>query len=190
MRCVMLAIGLLLCLLPNDGAQGESSTPASLTLQEALDTALARHPTLRIGQAAVEAAQQRVWQQEAGYPPRGAYTYTYTRQQRPLTAAVGGVQSSGGQQRATSQLFNFNSTNFGMSQLLFDFGRTLDSIRSAVASVEASTADLETTRQTVILNSKQAYYGVLSSQRLLQVAEETVQQNQKHLEEAQARFQK
>jgi outer membrane protein len=75
-----------------------------------------------------------------------------------------------------------------MSQLLFDFGRTLDSIRSAIASVEASTADLETTRQTVIFNTKQAYYSVLASQRLLQVADETVRQNQKHLEEAQARF--
>jgi len=54
--------------------------------------------------------------------------------------------------------------------------------------VDASTADLETTRQTVILNTKQSYYGLLSAQRLLQVAEETVQQNQKHLEQAQARF--
>jgi outer membrane protein TolC len=86
-------------------------------------------------------------------------------------------------------LFNFNSTNFSMSQLLFDFGRTLDSIRAAIASVEASNADLDTTRQTVILNTKQAYYSVLANQRLLQVADETVQQNQKHLEEAQARFQ-
>src|SRR2546425_1176588 len=63
----------------------------------------------------------------------------------------------------------------------------LDLIRSALASVEASTADLETTRQTVIFNTKQAYYGLLSSQRLLQVAQETVRQNQQHLEEAEAR---
>jgi outer membrane protein TolC len=64
----------------------------------------------------------------------------------------------------------------------------LDLIQSAIASVEASTADLETTKQTVIFNTKQAYYGVLSAQRLLGVAEETVRQNQRHLEEAQARF--
>src|SRR2546426_1025468 len=68
-------------------------------------------------------------------------------------------------------------------------GQHLDSIRAAIASAEASTADLETTRQTVILNTKQAYYSVLANQRLLQVADETVRQNQKHLEEAQARFQ-
>src|SRR5262249_51962235 len=187
MRRVLLIVCLLLAPLLRSEAQEAPSQDETLTLQEAVATALAQHPTLRVGQATVEAAQQRVRQQVAGYLPRGAYTYNYTRKQQAITAAVGGVQA-GQQPRATSQLFNFNSTNFSMSQLLFDFGRTLDSIRSAIASVEASTADLETTRQTVIFNTKQAYYSVLASQRLLQVANETIQQNQKHLEEAQARF--
>jgi outer membrane protein TolC len=187
MQRVVFIIYLLLALPLRSEAQGAPSQDTTLTLQEAVDTALAQHPTLRVGQATVEAAQQRVHQQIAGYLPRGGYFYNYTRKQQAVTAAVGGVQA-GQQARATSQLFNFNSTNFSMSQLLFDFGRTLDSIRAAIASVEASTADLETTRQTVIFNTKQAYYSVLASQRLLQVADETVQQNQKHLEEAQARF--
>jgi hypothetical protein len=43
----------------------------------------------------------------------------------------------------TSQTFNFNSTNFTVSQLLFDFGRSLDSIRSAVAVADASRADTD-----------------------------------------------
>lgn len=178
--------------VPSHFARAQERPPApeaTLTLQDAVDAALRNHPTIRIGQTTVEAAQQQVQQQIAGYLPRGGYAYTYSRQERPLTAAVGGVQVGGNQQfRSTSQIFNFNSTNFTLNQLLFDFGRTLDSIQSAVASVEASTADLETTRQTVIFNTKQAYYSLLSSQRLLQVADETVQQNQKHLEEARARF--
>ena len=187
MRRVVFIVCLLFALQLRREAQGAPSQDTALTLQEAVATALAQHPTLRVGQATVEAAQQRVQQQIAGYLPRGGYTYSYTRKQQAITAAVGGVQA-GQQPRAAAQLFNFNSTNFSMSQMLFDFGRTLDSIRAAIASVEASTADLETTRQTVIFNTKQAYYSVLASQRLLQVADETVQQNQKHLEEAQARF--
>ncbi len=188
MQRAVLVVSLLLSLLLNGKAQGELSPETLLTLQEALDTALAQHPTLRMGQAAVEAAQQRVWQQVADYLPRGTYTYEYSRHKLPLTAAVDGVQIGSEQQRTTSQLFNFHSTNFSISQVLFDFGRTLNLVRSALASVEASTADLKVTRQMLIFNTKQAYYGVLSVQRLLQVAEETVQQNQKHLEEAQARF--
>ena len=187
MRRIVFIIGVLLALLFRQAAQGEPTSETPLTLQEAVDTALTQQPTLRVGQATVEAAQQRVHQQIAGYLPRGGYLYNYTRKQQAVSAAVGGVQA-GQQQRVTAQLFNFNSTNFSMSQLLFDFGRTLDSIRAAIASVTASSADLDTTRQTVILNTKQAYYSVLASQRLLQVADETVRQNQKHLEEAQARF--
>ena len=72
-----------------------------------------------------------------------------------------------------------------MSQLLFDFGRTLHAIRSAVADVDASRSDLETLKQTVIFNTKQAYCSLLSTQRLLKVAEATVRQNTQLLEEAQ-----
>lgn len=188
MRGVMLVVWLLLCFFFLAEAQSTAATEKTLTLQEAIDIALAQHPTIRVGQATIEAAQQRVYQQEASYLPRGGYTYVYTRQERPVTAASGGVQLGGGPLRSTAQTYNFNSTNFSISQLLFDFGSTLAAIRAAAASMEASVADLETTRQTVVFNTKQAYYALLSAQRLLQVAEETVQQNQKHLEEAQARF--
>jgi outer membrane protein TolC len=158
-------------------------------LHEAVTTALIHHPTIRIGEATITAAQQRVRQQEAGYLPRGAYTYSFTRRQQPVSTAVGGVQFEGGQrQRNFSQIYPFHSTNVSLSQVLFDFGRTLDAIQSASASVEASAADLETIRQTVIFNTKQAYFGLLSSQHLQRVAEETVLQNQKHVEDAQARF--
>ena len=139
---------LLFCMCSSVMAQEESSADATLSVQEALDIALTHHPTLRIGQTTVEAAQQRVYQQTAGYLPRGAYTYEYSRQERPLTAAVGGVRvGEGPQQRTFSQTFNSHSTNVSISQVLFDFGRTLDLIRSALASKEASAADLETTRQ-------------------------------------------
>lgn len=188
MQLLVFSIFFLSALVVPVGAQEEATQPPPLTLQEAVDTALRNHPTIRMDRATMEAAQQRVRQQIAGYLPKGAYTYTYSRQERPLSSAVGGVQVGGQQQRAGSQVFNFNSTNFSMTQLLFDFGRNLNSIQAAVASVDASTADLETTQQAVIFNTKQAYYGLLSSQQLLGVAEETVGQNQKHLEEAQARF--
>jgi outer membrane protein len=189
MRCTAVVLVGVLVLLAQARAEEETAQAPPLTLQAAVDTALHNHPTIRMGQATVEAAQQRVRQQIAGYLPTGGYTYTYTRQARPLTSAVGGVDIGGTQQRRTvTQFFNFNSTNFQINQLFFDFGKNLKEIQAAVAATEASTADLETTKQDVIFNTKQAYYSVLSSQQLLGVAEETVQQNQKHLEEAQARF--
>jgi outer membrane protein len=40
----------------------------------------------------------------------------------------------------------------------------------------------------VVFNLKQAYFNVLAARRLLGVADETIRQNQKHLEQAQGRF--
>jgi outer membrane protein len=188
-RDVIFVFALLFLVCRDYGTPSVVIANTPLTLPEAVTTALTHHPTIRVGEATITAAQQRVRQQAAGYLPRGAYTYSFTRQQRPITAAVGGVQIGGAQQtRSFSQLFNFHSTNVSLSQVLFDFGRTLDAIQSASAAVEATAADLETTRQGIIFNTKQAYFGLLSSQHLQRVAEETVQQNQKHLEAAQARF--
>ena len=187
LRNPAVVFALLLLLFCYCGTPTTAGADTPLTLQEAVATALTHHPTIRIGEATIAAAQQRVRQQEAGYLPRGGYAYAFTRQQRPVSAAVGGVQIDGGQQqRSFSQLFQFHSTNVSMSQVLFDFGRTLDAIQSASANMEADAADLETTRQTVILNAKQAYYGLLSAQHLQRVAEETVRQSHKHLEDAQA----
>ena len=55
--------------------------------------------------------------------------------------------------------------------------------------MKASEQDLTTTNQKVVLNLKQAYYGVLQTLRLIQVAEDTVKQNQKSLEQAKGFYQ-
>jgi len=190
MNSPFLFLFLLSMVLGTSELWADTATGPPLTLQDAVATALAQHPTLRVSEADVAAARYRVRQQEAGYLPRGGYTYSFTHQQRPVTAAVGGVRLDGEQQRTQSvaQVYDFHSTSLGFSQVLFDFGRTLDAIRAASANVESSMADVETTKQTVIFTTKQAYYGLLSSQHLLGVAEETVRQNQQHLEVAQARL--
>jgi len=63
-----------------DTALAETTQPPPLSVAEAVDIALAQHPTIAVGQATIEAARQRVWQQEAGYLPQGRYAYTYSRQ--------------------------------------------------------------------------------------------------------------
>jgi outer membrane protein TolC len=90
----MLRIVLLVCLLLCRGreveAQNDPQPDSALTLQEAVDTALAQHPTLRVGQASVDAAQQRVRQQVANYLPRaGTSTPTRARSAQPAPPSAG-----------------------------------------------------------------------------------------------------
>ncbi len=188
MRAILRAVlGIMMCLLP---VWGEAADPSdsSLTVAECVGIALEKHPSLKGAQAQVDAAYQRVWQQVAGYLPRGGYGYNFNRQERPLTAILGGGQIGEGQRRETSQRFNFNSTSFSMEQMLFDFGKNLDSIQAALASKRADEADYKTTARSVIFSVKESYYNVLSAQRLLQVAEETLERDQGLLREAEARY--
>ena len=80
------------------------------------------------------------------------------------------------------------STGVALSQVLFDFGQNLSLIHAAQRSAESAAADGATQHDTVVLDVEQAYFGLLASYRLRDVADETVADNQKHLELAQGRF--
>ena len=108
MRSVTWIVGVLvLCCCAATISIAETAKP--LTVQEAVATALTHHPTVRMGTTAVEAAQARVRQEIAGYLPRGAYTYSLSRQQQPVSSAAGGVQFEGGGQRRTVLQFQHES---------------------------------------------------------------------------------
>jgi outer membrane protein TolC len=67
MRKAAFALSCLLSIEAVSSLVGSAET--SLTLQEAVATALERHPTLRIGEAELLAAQQRVNQRKTGDLP-------------------------------------------------------------------------------------------------------------------------
>ncbi len=71
--------------------------------------------------------------------------------------------------------------------MLFDFGQNLELIHAAQASAEALAADSNTQHDAVVFNVQQAYFMLLAAYRLRDVAEETVAQNQKHLDLAEGR---
>ena len=77
----------------------------------------------------------------------------------------------GGARAAT---FDFYSTGVALSQVLFDFGQNLSLIHAAQRSAESTAADAATQHDTVVLNVEEAYFGLLASYRLRDVADETV----------------
>jgi outer membrane protein len=155
------------------------------TLDECIAIALQQHPSLKAAGAAVDAGHQRVWEAAANYLPQLSATYGAARRNASVSARIGGTASGLGTQ---SQTFNFYNTGVSFTQVLFDFGQTLASIRAAQAAQQSLEADVSTERDTVVLNVKQSYFNLLAAERLLGVADETVHQSQKHLEQAQGRY--
>lgn len=174
------------------GAEAPGETPLpEKTLAECIAIALEHQPTLKAATASIEAAHQRVWQAASPYLPQVAAVYLLRRQQTSIGAQTGTGLPSQTPNTAVSQVHvnNFFSTGVSFSQLLFDFGQTLASIRSAQALQRSVEDDRTTTRDTVILNVQQSYFNVLATRRLLGVADETVRQTTKQLEQAQGRNQ-
>jgi outer membrane protein TolC len=155
------------------------------TLSECIAIALEHHPTLKAAAASIDAAHQRVWESASPYFPQVNAFYSELRQQTSVAAQT--QTGTGAVIGSNLQVSNFFSTGATFSQVLFDFGQTLASIRSAQASQRSIEDNRTTTRDTVILGVQQAYYNVLATRRLLGVADETVRQTTKQLEQAQGR---
>src|SRR5213593_3444031 len=154
---------------------------ARKTLEECIEIALRQQPTLKAAAATVAAARERVWETAAAYLPQVSASYQASRRHASTSSLTG--SSTGGRART----FDFYSTGVALSQVLFDFGQNLELIHAAQASAEALAADADTQHDTVVFNVQQAYFMLLAAYRLRDVAEETVVQNQKHLDLAEGR---
>lgn len=164
------------------GAMAAADDLPTKTLTECIEIAVQQHPSLKAAGASVEAGHQRVWEAASNYLPQVSANYNANRRRTSNAARTGGFGPG------IAQTFNFYSTGIGFTQVLFDFGQTLASIRSAQAAEQSLEADLSTQRDTVVLNVKQSYFNLLAAIRLLKVADDTVHQSQKHLEQAQGRY--
>jgi len=179
MKRLLLCVAL--CSLVAGSAAADDALPRK-TLSECVAIALAEHPSLKAATASVQAGHERVHEAASNYLPQVTALYSAARRNTSAGARTGTAVN-------TPQVtFNFYDTGVSFTQVLFDFGQTLHNIRAAQGSEQALDADRSTQQATVVLNVKQAYFNVLAARRLLVVADETVGQNQKHLEQAAGRF--
>ena len=167
-------------------AQEELPPPGKpLTLEQCTALALKYHPSLRANVATVDASKARVEQALANYYPQVNLTGSYNSSTNNFTAFGGSVVSS----RYSWTFFELYSTGLSLNQNIYDFGRTSNSVKINRENVKASEEDLNITKQTVVLNVRQAYYGVLQGLAISKVAEDTVNQSKQHLDQAQGFYQ-
>ncbi len=142
-----------------------------LALSQAIDTVLARYPTIGAAQAAVDAARGRTEQSNAGRLPQlsaeGAYTYLSLRPYVAFTLPTG-----------TSAFYEtvqngYNAT-LNLRQLLTDFGRT-DALVALARAGEISAKDaLDQARSQLGYQVIEAWYRVLLLRQAVGVADEEI----------------
>lgn len=147
-----------------------AQTPKSLTLKDAQDIALQNHP--RIGAAKFKASASN----EVPTEFRSAKLPTFNTFMTAADAAENTRIAAGALNNPT--ILSRYSNGISMSQLITDFGRTDNLIKSAQLRAQSDNQNVEAIRADVILQVDQAYFAVLRAQSVEKVAEETVNERQ------------
>lgn len=168
MRNLLLVLGVV-AMLPGMAAP---QTPATLTLKDATAMALRNHPLVQQAQFEAEAAQQVTRESKSAYFPTAFGSVTAAGGLPP-----GNSRISAGSMNAP-RVLNREANGLEVDQLITDFGRTSNLIASSKLGAEAASKNAQQTQQDVLLAVYRAYYGVLQSQAVLQVAQETVKARQ------------
>ncbi len=183
--CLSLLIFFLAC---SASAEEELPQPGKpLTLAQCTALALKYHPSLQASQASVLASKARVEEALASYYPQVNAIGNYNNATANFIF-LGGTNFSGGVGEKWT-FYDSYSAGLSLNQIIYDFGRTSNTVKINRENTRASEQDFVTTKQNVVLNVKQSYYGVLQTLRLIQVAEDTVKQMQDHLAQAQGFYQ-
>jgi outer membrane protein TolC len=178
------------------GSTSSQAPAVILDLAQAVELARRLQPDLMTARGALRQAEGAVVQQRAALMPRISLQSTFNHSSSPgdssddgldsatlVTAGGGGaVVSAGG--RTTDRL----STNLGLSQLLFDFGRTRTLVLEADLNRQAAAAAVLQTENDVALDVKERFYSLILNRRLVEVREDDVANRQEQLRLARALY--
>src|SRR5579883_999243 len=156
-----------------------------LTLDQAVETAERNQPQLRAARAQTRAAEARAGEAFAPLLPQLVGTAAYERTTansapRPGLVPLGVTSASAALRGATFDTFNFWNFDLHLSQLVWDF-QSVDRYRSVRETAEATEATERVTRQTVLLNVRTAYFTARAQKALVEVARETLANQDLHL---------
>lgn len=115
----------------------------TLNLQTCINLALEHHPSLRLADSSVAAAQAGLDQSKAAYLPQASWSTSYTH----------GDPAPGAN-------YDKLATGVSVSQLITDFGRTSGQIAIDRLNTEAARDDLQQARVDLVYAVKQAFWGL------------------------------
>jgi outer membrane protein len=180
----------------SSGLAADEPAPRVLRLEDALSTALEHQPTVLEARAQTEAAAGRVEQARAPYLPQVTGTASYQRV-HTSSSAGGGVSATttttttGGMPTGVptgfSSVGTLNRFQAGVSasQLIWDFGTTIDRTKAATQSRDAQQYSERTAKQQAMLQVRQSFFQAHEQRSLITVAHEAIANQERHLAQIQ-----
>jgi outer membrane protein len=144
--------------------------PQRLTLQEAEQIATQNHPRIQAATQLAAAAAARVQEVRSFYYPQAYGSLTGVEAEHNSRIAAGVLNNP--------IIYDRFAEGIAVNQLVTDFGRTLELVKSSNLYAKAQQESVTATRADVLLRLNQAYFSVLRAQAVLKVAEQTVKSRQ------------
>jgi outer membrane protein TolC len=137
-------------------------------LDECVSVALREHATVAVADAEVRAATFRTSLAMSGAMPHVAAEYVPMRRKATLGVLL---EAPSDTVLGLEDTYTYQVGRFTLTQVLWDFGKTLKLWAAAKADLRGTSAEREAVRQRVVADVKRAYYAVIAGERLLAVAE-------------------
>ena len=147
-----------------------AQTVQKLTLQEAEQIALHNHPQIQAAQNLAEAAKAQVTEARSAYYPTINGSLTGVGAENNSRVAAGALNNP--------IIFDRYANGVTVSQLVTDFGRTHNLVKSSTLHAQAQQESAVTSQADVLLQVHRAYFNALKAQAVLAVAQETVKTRQ------------
>lgn len=149
---------------------------ASLSLDEAVATALRNHPQILEAKANLRGAEARTGQSLASYYPQISIAADWSKGRSFMTASE------------NLKDVEVHTDAVYLKQVIYDFGRTSGSVAAARSNHVAAQESLVITRQDTILRVKTAYYLVLATDKQVAAVTEDVKAREAVFNQAQEFF--
>ncbi len=142
----------------------------NLSLADAEKIAIQNHPQIQAAGYLAIVAQAQVTQARSAYYPQAVGSLTGVESEHDSRIAAGALNNP--------IIYDRYANGVTIGQLVTDFGRTHELVKSSTLHADAQKENVVTSRADVLIDVDRAYYSVLRAQAVLKVAEETVKNRQ------------
>ena len=149
-----------------------------LTLNRAIEMALACNLDMKVAQEEIVAAQEREKEARTGFLPSLSGSYSYRRPSEVPYVVIAGNHFDVGDRNQ----YRFTGT---VEQPLFTGFSTLSNYQLAQLGLDVANLQMARTRLDLILQVKEAYFAILTAEQLQEVGRQSVEQLQAGLKVAQ-----
>ncbi len=153
------------------------SQQKTLTLDQAIQTALAQNLNVVQAQNNVESAQASSLAAHGNYLPTLSASGSWSRSQ-----TEGPVYFQGQAIPAPAQTSNNFSTGLDLNYVIFDGFRREGSLNRATSNAVATEQTSTRTRQAIVYQTQGSYINILRNEQLVKVTEENLKRDQRQLE--------